>query len=224
MKKISFASFLLQFIVANLLSLALYIVTEILINVFTGGALSKISGAGEPMGWSADDVSLGLRIFLNIFLVTMYFLMLISFYVFLYWRTSRNKDIHDDFMKSIGAIPFDRKEFSSAYIKTGLGKYELRYFCIIIGVEALVTVLGIPFLTILMISQDTVSMLVTTFTPLKGIVRNVVQAILIVVVNIPLFYLYQTKFAPRIFEKWASKRLRIESKNTISSNVNSSLN
>ncbi len=213
MKKLSVMSYLLKFFICNLLSLAIYEVLFQLLNFVTEGSVAIYSGMMISSGYTPDDLSPTMRAVLPIVLMLLAASVFFVFYVLMFFSLKRNKKHRDEFLRSIGAEAFDRKEFSKRFFKEGPGKSEFICFIVLTVIAALSSCLYIPLLSFVFQPQFVLTdCILSLFLFAKAFFLYIfpIPAIIMVIINVSTYYIYITKIVPLIYEKWASERIRID--------------
>ena len=84
------------------------------------------------------------------------------------------------------------------------------YYSVTVGVIALLSLIGVPFITILIIPQHMFIGTMLRMTGLTGTAYSVLLYLISSAVNIAAYYVYQRMICMKIYEKWESERLRRE--------------
>ena len=212
MKKESVFAYLVRFAVCNLLALLIYEGLFQVLNLLTGGAVAIYTGIMISSGYTPDDLSPTMKVFVPIILIVLAISVFFLFYFMMFMSVKRTKKLRGEFLRSIGAEPFNRKEYARNFLRNGYGKRELICFSVLTLICALSTYFYIPVLSFLSQPQSILTYYILTLLIIIGIpLRSVfIPAFIMIVVNLAAYYAYLTLVVPRIYEKWASERLRIE--------------
>lgn len=209
MKKLGFGSFIKNFLLANLFSILMYLILVFLVHHLTGGAVLKQTEFGEMLGYGSDAVDPVLAVVARVLVVVIFSMTFVFFYAFNYWRLARNEEHRSDFLRYIDCRPFDRVAFRAEYMKKGNGRTQLIYFSIMMGVAALSVLVSLGPLEMLFTSHIVPDYLMGLIFG-SSIFTSIVSAVLVFVVNVGAYYLYQSVAVVHMYEKWASTRLRIK--------------
>ena len=214
MKKESVVSYLIRFTVCNLLALLIYECACRVLNLVTGGAIAMYTGMLESNGYTPDDLSPTMKILVPVLLIALAISVFFIFYLLMLLSVKRNKKLRDEFIRSIGGAAFDRKDFAKTFLKSSQGKQELICFAALTFITAISMYFYIPFLTFVLQPQSILAhyiliLLIVVSGPLKS---ALIPALYVMIINMASYFLYLKFIVPRIYEKWASERLRIEAK------------
>lgn len=212
MKKESVVSYIIRFAVCNLLALLIYEGVFQLLNLLTGGSVAIYTGIMTPSGYTPDDLSPTMKALVPILLITLAVSVFFAFYLLMFLSVKQNKKLRDEFIRSIGAEPFDRKDFTKTFLKSGQGKQELICFAALTLVSAISMYFYIPVLSFVFQPQTvlayyTLVLLIALSGPLRS---PLIPALYVIIINTVSYFLYIKIIIPRVYEKWASERMRIE--------------
>ena len=213
MKKESVVSYLIRFTVCNLLALLIYECACRVLNLVTGGAIAMYTGMLESNGYTPDDLSPTMKILVPVLLIALAISVFFIFYLLMLLSVKRNKKLRDEFIRSIGGAAFDRKDFAKTFLKSSQGKQELICFAALTLVAAISMYFYIPVLSFVFQPQTvlayyTLVLLIALSGPLTS---PLIPALYVIIINMVSYFLYLKFIVPRIYEKWASERLRVDS-------------
>ena len=213
MKKESVVSYLIRFTVCNLLALLIYECACRVLNLVTGGAIAMYTGMLESSGYTPDDLSPTMKILVPVLLIALAISVFFIFYLLMLLSVKRNKKLRDEFIRSIGSAAFDRKDFAKTFLKSSQGKQELICFAALTLVSAISMYFYIPVLSFVFQPQTvlayyTLVLLIALSGPLTS---PLIPALYVIIINMVSYFLYLKFIVPRIYEKWASERLRVDS-------------
>ncbi len=208
MKKENIFIFLFRVIVSNVIAYVIYNILLTVLNLFTGGGYAIFSGAQVINGWTIDDLSPAMRIFIPIMVFLCNIITFLLFYLLMAIIIFRFGGYRESFLIGIGAEHFDRKEFTAAHMKKGgTGRQEFIAFSLFITLCS-VLALFVGILELLVLPQLMLGSAVASLLPITGIVRIAILIIISIASSIAVFYVYETQVIPRICEKWADERIR----------------
>ena len=212
MKKESVLSYLLRFLVCNLLALLIYEGVCQVLNLLTGGSIAIYTGMLESSGYTPDDLSPTMKAVIPILLIVLAISVFFIFYFLMFMSVKKSKKIRSDFLHSIGSQPFDRKKHSMELLRSGFRKKEFICFTALTLVCALCAYFYVPVLSFILQPQSIIMNYILIFIIANGgTLRSMFDpAIIMIIINLSAYYVYLTFIVPFIYEKWASERLHIE--------------
>lgn len=214
MKKESVLKYLLRFAVCNIASLLIYEVAFQVLNLITGGAVAIYSGAMESSGYSPKDLTPSMRAFVPIVLIVLAISVFFLFYLLMFLSVKRNKGIRAEFVRSIGADPFDKKAYAKRFFQEENGRTEFIYFAILTVIGAISGYFYVPVLSFIFQPQTVLTFEVLSLLAWLGTpVSLIFPAAFMILVNLLAYYFYLSMIIPRLYDKWASERLRQASSN-----------
>ncbi len=210
MKKLSIGRFLLDTLIPEAVAIMVYILLLQFLNLITEGKLLMSTGALSDFGWYAEDVSLVMRVILGVvgtvFDVVVFFL----FYAVSLWRLGRSRTRRDEFLADIGIARFDLEVCRRTHMKRN-GVRACLYFggflAICMGLEAI----GVPFITLPITAQRLLCHSIVSLLLPIGTARKIVLFCVVLLVNTAVYATYQWYVVPRVYQRWAGERLRVES-------------
>ncbi len=209
MKKLSVGRFLKDILISEAVAIVAYILLLQFLNLVTEGNLLMSTGALSDYGWYAEDVSPVMRVVLGVagtlFDVAVFFL----FYAVLLWRLWRSRARRNEFLSDIGVARFDLAICRRTHMKRN-GVRACMYFAGLLAFCMGLEALGVPFITLPITAQRLLChSVVSLFLPI-GMARRIVLFCVVLLVNTAVYAAYQWYVVPRVYQKWAGERLRVE--------------
>lgn len=201
MRKVSYFDFLKRFLVINLILIGVYFVVTLILNMFFGEAMKILQTTPVYSGEG--------NTFLLVFMILFQLCIGAGYFVLSYLDARRDAIERREFLTFIGTEKFDTGAFYKMYF-ANKGKSLMIYFSVTVGAIALLSLIGVPFITILIIPQHMFIGTMIRMTGLAGTAYSVLLYLISSAVNIAAYYVYQRIICMKIYEKWESERLRRE--------------
>ncbi len=209
MKKTKISRFVKDLLIANFLVILIYLLFIIILNFCTGGGISQMSGAFEYRGYSADDMNPALIAFINVMLIINNILPFFTFYLFMFIRLKRNEKEKEEFLSYIGTKKFERTEFDKNHFAIK-GKPILIMFIISMAIFSIIDIINIPFLTIISLPQTVFAQTLLSSLGMNGVLLRLTVSLISLPINTSLFFIFQKKICPAVYEAWAKERMRVD--------------
>lgn len=209
MKNLSICRFLADTLISEAVAIAAYILLLQFLNLVTEGDLLMSTGALSDFGWYAEDVAPAMRVVLGVAGTLFDVVVFLLFYAVSLWHLSRSRKRRDEYLSAIGIARFDLDTCRRTHMR-GNGMRASVYFAgflaLCMGLEAI----GIPFMTLPITAQrllchSTVSLILPI-----GLTKKIVLFFVVLLINTAVYAAYQWYVVPRVYEKWAGERLRVE--------------
>ena len=200
MNKPKITKFFKDFFIPNVILYLVYLVLTTVVGMFFGNATLEF----------ATDVATGgeQNVVLTVFYSLLQLAAFVGFYVFSWFRLERDSEERRAFLAELGTECFDAREFSRKYFEEK-GKYTLMYFFATLSVLSIARLIGVPFSLILVFSQSMLSSVLQILLGIDSAIISIVLFVVTIIVNIVLYFVYQRYVCPKVYEKWAGGRLRV---------------
>ncbi len=200
MSKPKITRFFKEFFIPNAILFVVYLVITTVVGMFFGNATLEF----------ATDVATGgeQNVVLTVFYSFLQLAAFFGFYAFSLFKFERDSEERRAFLAELGTECFDVREFSKKYFEEK-GKYMLIYFSATLSVLSIARLIGVPFSLILIFSQSMLPNVLQIVLGIDSTIISIVLFVVTIIVNIVLYFVYQRYVCPKVYEKWAEGRLRV---------------
>ncbi len=209
MKPPRLAALMKDLLIPNAIILGLWILALQVLNFLSEGKLAMLSGALMGQGWDPEDVGPVVSAILALCLLLFDLAVFALFYLFSYLRLRKNDTLHTSLLAYLGTRPFDREACRRHYLTT-YGRRSILFYGTAMLIFGLCEGLAIPFVSMLVTPQALPITSILSMCGATEALRRVLEAICIPLINIVAYAAYQAWVIPRVLEKWAGERLRVE--------------